>query len=101
MTTTDTGLVKSTTLVALSPFDVPAAQLDLSTWCRGKIAALGSELRDHRHNLRHARASKWKTTGWSALVTKTKRRMIYYAKIKAAVDAGYLVVPNFDIDVFA
>ena len=27
--------------------------------------------------------------------------MIYYAKIKAAVEAGYLIVPNFDIDVFA
>jgi len=88
-------------LVALSPHDVGPAQVNLSAWCRGKIAALGSELRDHRQNLRHAHASKWKTTPWQSLVSKTKRRMIYYAKIKSAVDAGYLVVPNFDIDVFA
>jgi len=96
-----TDVVPPQTLVALSPHDVPVAQQQLSTWCRSKIAALGSELRDHRQNLRHARVSKWKTSPWSSLVNKTKRRMIYYAKIKAAVDAGYLVVPNFDIDVFA
>ena len=91
----------TTTLVALSPFDVPAAQQGLSSWCQGKIVALGRELREHRQNLRHAKASHWKTTGWQSIVNKTQRRMIYYAKIKAAVDAGYLIVPNFDIDVFA
>lgn len=88
-------------LVALSPSDMPAAQLDLARWCRGKIALLGAELRDHRLNCRQAKAAKWKSSGWQAQINRTKRRMIYYAKIKAAVDAGYLVVPNFDIDVFA
>src|SRR5580765_6694220 len=90
---------RPTTLVALSPQDVGPAQQNLASWCRHKIAGLGSELREHRHNLRHAHASKWKTTPWQALITRTKRRMVYYAKIKSAVDAGYLVVPNFDIDV--
>jgi hypothetical protein len=101
MTTALATTDRPTTLVALSPMDVPAAQLNLATWCRGKIAALGAELREHRQNLRHAKASHWKITGWQSIVNKTKRRMIYYAKIKSAVDAGYLVVPNFDIDVFA
>jgi hypothetical protein len=101
MTTDLSTIDRPQMLVALSPHDVGPAQVQLSSWCRGKIVALGSELREHRQNLRHARASKWKTTGWSSMVAKTKRRMIYYAKIKSAVDAGYLVVPNFDIDVFA
>lgn len=92
---------RTQTLVALSPHDVGPAQVNLAVWCRGKIAALGSELREHRQNLRHAQASKWKVTPWQSLVSKTKRRMVYYAKIKSAVEAGYLVVPNFDIDVFA
>lgn len=101
MTNALSTIDRPTTLVALSPHDVGPAQVNLASWCRGKIAALGSDLREQRQNLRHARASKWKTAPWQSLVNKTKRRMIYYAKIKSAVDAGYLVVPNFDIDVFA
>jgi hypothetical protein len=89
------------TLVALSPQDMPTAQVNLAHWCRRKLVTLGMELREHRSNLRHARAAKWKVSPWQGLVSQTKRRMVYYAKIKSAVEAGYLVVPNFDIDVFA
>jgi hypothetical protein len=89
------------TLVALTPGDIPGAQLNLSTWCRAKIAGLGVELREQRQNYRQARAAKWKISGWQSQINRTKRRMVYYAKIKSAVDAGYLVVPNFDLDIFA
>ena len=89
------------TLVALTPQDVAPAQANLAVWCRQKLATLGSELREQRQCLRQAKASKWNTKSWSGQISRTKARMIYYAKIKAAVEAGYLIVPNFDIDVFA
>lgn len=88
-------------LVALTPQDVPGAQRGIAEWCRAKLIALGRELREQRQNLRQAKSMKWKHSGWVNAATKTKRQMIYYAKIKAAVDAGYLVVPNFDVDVIA
>jgi hypothetical protein len=88
-------------LVALTPTDVPDAQRSLAAWCREKVIALSQDLREQRINLRQAKAAKWKHSSWAGLVTKTKARMIYYTKIRAAVDAGYLVVPNFDCEVMA
>jgi hypothetical protein len=89
------------TLVALTQQDVAPAQMNLVAWCRGKLEALGLELREHRQNLRHAQQAKWATKPWTSQISKTKARMVYYAKIMAAVNAGYLIIPNFDLDVFA
>jgi hypothetical protein len=93
--------VPSQSLVALSPAEVGPAQQQLRTWLVAKIRALGADLRDQRQNLAVAKASKWKHSGWQQAVTRTKQRMIYYAKLKAAVEAGYLIVPNFDLEVLA
>lgn len=91
----------NTQLVALTPAELVPAQAHLMTWCQQKIVALGSELREQRQNHRQAHLMKWKKSGWGNAITKTKRRMIYYAKIRAALKAGYLVIPNFVTDVIA
>lgn len=88
-------------LIALSPAEVPIVQVQLADWCRARIVNLGKELREQRQNLRIAKAAKWRHSGWLAQIARTKARMFYYAKIGAAVKAGYLIVPNFDIDVLA
>lgn len=88
-------------VVALAPEDLPGAQASVGDWCRLKIVELGRELREQRENLRQAKAMKWKHSGWLNAAAKTKKRMIYYAKLKAALAAGYLIVPNFDVDVIA
>jgi hypothetical protein len=43
----------------------------------------------------------WRNQGWSRLATKTAKTMVYYAKIQAALRAGYLIVPNFNVDLVA
>lgn len=88
-------------LVALSPSEVPLVQVQLADWCRTRIVALGRELKDQRENLRIAKTAKWRHSGWIRQISRTKLRMLYYAKIQAAVRAGYLIIPNFDIDVMA
>lgn len=70
-------------------------------WCRSKIVALSHELKEQRENLRQAKAMLWRSNGWANGINRTKQRMIYYAKIQKAVQLGYLVVPNFDVDVIA
>ncbi len=87
--------------VALTPTDVPAAQAGIADWCREKIITLGQELREQRQNLAEAKRMLWRHHGWTTAITKTKARMIYYAKIRAAVRAGYLIVPNFECEVMA
>lgn len=91
----------STQLVALTPSEMAVAQTQLVGWCRDKIVALGRELREQRENLRQAKTMKWRHSAWATAVRKTKARMIYFAKIKAAVAEGYLIVPNFDVEVIA
>ena len=88
-------------LIALSPAEVPIAQTNLVGWCQRKIIDLGRELRSARQNLTIAKDAGWKRTQWVGLINRTRQRMIYFAKIKTAVQAGYLVVPNFDVEVMA
>jgi hypothetical protein len=90
-----------TTIVALSPTDMATAQADLVAWCVRKVADVRAELSDLETNLEIATERGWKYQTVAASITRTQRRVIYYEKIKAAVEAGYLIVPNFPIDVFA
>lgn len=89
------------TFVAVSPSQLPGAQLQVASWCRAKIIDLSQQLREERENLRQAKQLKWKHSGWSAAANRTCKRMVYYAKLQMAVRAGYLIVPNFDVDVIA
>lgn len=88
-------------LIALAPADLLAAQTDLVNWCQAKTTALHDEVAELRENVRIAKASKWRVTGLQNALKRAERRVTYYDKIKAAVEAGYLIVPNFPVDVFA
>lgn len=89
------------TLVALSPTDMRVAQQDLALWCDRKVAALQAELTDQETNLELATEHGWKRRSVAATLDRTQKRVLYYEKLKAAVAAGYLIVPNFPVDLFA
>ncbi len=89
------------TLVALAPGDLSNVQQQLTQWCQHRLVELGKELRDFRGNLRQARQMHWRRTSWERLISKTTAKMLYYVKIKKAVEAGYLVVPNFPAEIMA
>lgn len=93
--------LRPTTLVALDSADMPAVQSQLVDWCKTRIIQLGSELRDFRGNLRQARQMHWRRSSWERLISATKAKMLYYVKIKTAVEAGYVVIPNFPAEVLA
>ena len=88
-------------LVALTPAEVPVAQADLVDWCQRKLVALGRELSEARQNLTIAKDAGWRRNMYVNAIAKVRARMIYFAKIKAAVSEGYLVVPNFPVEVMA
>lgn len=89
------------TLVALTPADMATAQADLLTWCDAKVVAVRQELADLETNLELATEHGWKRESVVASLKRCEKRVLYYQKMKAAVEAGYLIVPNFPIDVFA
>lgn len=98
---TETPDVEDLHLVALTPADMVATQTALAAWCDRKIAAVGAEQADLEANLELATAHGWKHASVLATLNRAARRVRYYEKIKAAVEAGYVIVPNFPIDVFA
>jgi hypothetical protein len=89
------------TLVALSPADMMPTQAALVAWCGRKVEAVKRELADLETNLELATEHGWKHQSVASALTRCARRVHYYEKIAAAVDAGYVMVPNFPIDIFA
>jgi hypothetical protein len=89
------------TLVALVPGDVPAQQAKLAAWCTAKVATLTAERSDLLDSARVAKSNQWSFLNLERAAARVARRVIYYEKIKAACEAGYLVIPNFDVEVMA
>ena len=90
------------TFVALTPEDMPTAQAEILAWCRARIVDLSRELAEARQSLRETkRLMLGSPKAWQNVVRRTVNRMIYYAKIQAAVRAGYLVVPNLPAEFIA
>lgn len=89
-------------LVALSPSDLPATQAALGSWCEGRIAHLRGVVADLTKNLEIAARNRWGSRqSLKQTITRETQRIHYYEKIKAAVEAGYLIIPNFPVDAFA
>jgi hypothetical protein len=89
------------TVIAQSPKEMEAAQRSLILWAARKIQALKQEIAGHKAELEKAIARKWDSSGWRREVSKAEKREHFYRKIKAALEAGYYIVPPFPVDVFA
>ncbi len=88
-------------LVALAPSDIPATQQAITNWCEEKIASLAVERSDFLDHARIAEKNEWQSKGLRAAAQRTQRTIEYYEKVKAAVAEGYLIVPNFPVEVLA
>lgn len=89
-------------LVALTPADMPVAQRELADWCEKKAAHCQTLVDDLTKNLEIATRNRWGSRqSLQAAMNREAKRVLYYRNLKAAVDAGYLVIPNFPTDVFA
>lgn len=88
-------------LVALTPAEMVPAQAELSDWCGRKIRALNDEIDELEVHQRLAIENGWKTSVVVSSLNRATRRITYYKKMRAALEAGYLLVPNMPIDVLA
>lgn len=89
------------TVIATTPAGMIEAQKSLVGWADKKIAAVGLELQEATEQYDIAVLRKWKNDAWKRQIGKHRARIEYYEKIKAALLAGYYIVPPFPIDVFA
>jgi hypothetical protein len=88
-------------LVATSPEAMGACQQELSAWLTVKVADCQTEEKDISDALDIAIVRNWGTSALESQHRKAVQRVRYYTKLKAAVDAGFCIVPNFPVDLFA
>lgn len=89
------------TVFARNPQEMNVAQGQLVGWTLAKLGEIRMEELDLKENLEVATKNGWRTTTLKRQLSRTARRLEFYEKVKAALDAGYCIIPNFPIDVFA
>lgn len=88
-------------LVARNPVEMQEARQGLAGWLTAKIAEVGAEMADYQESLAQAVKNKWGAKGLKKAISSAFYRQEFYKKTLAAVDAGFTIVPEFPIDVFA
>ena len=89
------------TVVASSQAQMESALKALSLKMEHRLTKLRAELADFERNLEIAKKNKLKQTTIVASIYKTRRRVEFYEKLKAAFDAGFVPIPDMDLDIFA
>lgn len=88
-------------LTALVPEQMKVAQTNLIEWCTGKINSLRVDIKELQDSVLHASEMKWSTAAMKRQVSKTEKRILFFEKIQSALNAGYVIVPNFPVQLFA
>jgi hypothetical protein len=88
-------------IIALSPTDLAPAQQSLLSWCDQRIAHWIAEHKDANEAAQHAVLNNWKAGPFRNIVQKANRKIGFYKKVRQAIEAGYLIVPNFPLNIFA
>lgn len=94
-------VVGDVSLTATLPHEMVESQNQLIAWCTNKLAVLKSESIELQEAYAHAKRSKWKTSVLYAHWQKSLKREIYYDKMKQALEAGFYIIPNFPVTMFA
>lgn len=88
-------------VIAKNSQEMAKAQVELFEWFSKKVDKEKDELKVAEQNLSHAVEAKIRASGWKRQVNIAKARVTYYEKAREAIEAGYCIVPDFPIDVFA
>lgn len=89
------------TVIARNSEEMLAAQGQLTSWAANQVSEAAKELELFQENFDIAKRNKWRTVGLQAALNVARKKYQFYEKMKVAVESGYVIVPNFPIDVFA
>ena len=88
-------------LVATNEVEMKAARSNLLDFFKGKVLEATHEWKEVKDALEVAERNKWGTSALRGQVARCKGRRVFYEKARAAVEAGYALIPDFPIDLFA
>jgi hypothetical protein len=88
-------------LTATEPDEITSAQKALIAWTKQKIDSLQAERIELEDAYNHAVAQKWASGTLKRHAALATKRIEFYEKMKAALEHGYVIIPNFPVTVFA
>jgi hypothetical protein len=88
-------------VIALTPTELAPAQQSLRAWCEARIIHWNGELTKAQAAVDHAVKNGWRADRYNAEVRRCASRVRFYRKIDRAIELGYLIVPNFPLEIFA
>lgn len=88
-------------LSATTPSEMVEAHCSMISWARQKIEVLKGQAEELRVAFEHAKRCKWKWDTLKRHYDLMVRRVTFYEKIRSALEAGYCIVPNFPVTLFA
>lgn len=97
----ETKMTYPNQVVAYSPNELALAQGTVRGWCAENIRRLLVERREAQENIEQALPAGFKTAAFDRIIAKCERRIAYFKKVGQAIKAGYMIVPNFDMQLFA
>lgn len=104
-TTAPTGSVEQRgselEVTAFTPEEMKHANEALILWCERKIASMKAEAKDLFDAFTQAVEKKWKSSTLKRHSELATKRVTFYEKLKAALEQGFYIVPNFPVDLFA
>lgn len=92
---------ESTSLTAQTPQEFNECQGQLVEFFKAKVEVQSQEAQELQENYEIAKKNKWKSKTLKRHAEKAVKRVEYYQKILAALEAGYHIIPNFPVDTFA
>lgn len=88
-------------VIAETPQEMRDSNQRLIQWCEQKIKAMRIDFIELDAAYKTAVARKWKSSVLKRHAAMAKKRLEYYHKIQQALVAGFYIVPNFPVHVFA
>ena len=88
-------------VTATIPEEMQCAQDALIVWCRKKVALMKEERDDALACYSEAVKHKWKASPYKRHADGFEKRVVFYDKMLAALQAGYMIVPNMPVALFA
>ena len=98
---TDLALVPQFHAVAVNATEMKNATAGIKKWLEAKLLSIDAEIVQLQDTLDAAIRHKWKSSGFKSQLQREKQRQLYYQKLLAAIHAGFTIVPNMDVNIFA
>jgi hypothetical protein len=88
-------------LIALNRPQLEAAHAKMITFVQGRRARLLADMDEERQALEIAIKNKWAVKRHHAALDRMSKKVTFWDKIEAALNDGFVILPNFELNVFA